>query len=635
MEQKLLDTLKEYWHYDSFRPMQREAIEEVLSGRDTLVLMPTGGGKSIIYQLPTLVREGLCIVVTPLIALMKDQVDALRRRGIPAVAIHSGYTHHQIDIALDNCLFGDIKFLYIAPERLASESFRLRVDRMNVSLIAVDEAHCISQWGYDFRPAYLRIKELRALLPDTPIIALTASATPAVAEDIMKQLNFAEPNMLQSSFLRPNLSYSVRRTSDKNYWLQRIVNNVQGCGIVYVRKRETAEELAKLLVEQGHSATFYHGGLSSMERSIRQDDWVTNKIRIMVATNAFGMGIDKQDVRFVLHYTMSDSLESYYQEAGRAGRDGKRSYAVILLDSIDDFRIRNVLEMEFPQLSVVRSVYNELGSYLGVAIGDGKGHSFVFNIYEFCSRVRLPLYTVHSVLKLLQLNGYITLIDEGDHPARAMFTVTRDDLYNLQSLSDAENEILLAILRMYPGIFSSFRPISKMDIADWSKQSHEAVSEFLKRLWRANIMRYIPTNNDPMIIFEEERLPARDLYISPATYSLRKSQTLKRFEAVIQYANEEEMCRSQIIEKYFCDKVSEPCGICDNCLARRRREKTLEVNTQPYKELIVNLLADNAMTTKELVSKIHGNSSTILKALQELVDEKIVLNEEITVKLIK
>ena len=342
MEQKLLDTLKKYWQYDSFRPMQREAIESVLSGRDTLVLMPTGGGKSIIYQLPALASEGLCIVVTPLIALMKDQVDALRRRGIPAVAVHSGLSSRQIDIALDNCVYGDVKFLYVAPERLSSEMFRLRVDRMNVSLLAVDEAHCISQWGYDFRPSYLRIKELRRFLPDTPILALTASATPQVAKDIMEQLEFAEPNVLQSSFLRPNLSYSVRQTDDKEGQLMRIINNVPGCGIVYVRMRNTAERVANYLIEQGESASFYHGGLPTTERSMRQDEWVSGKTRIMVATNAFGMGIDKRDVRFVVHYTMSDSLESYYQEAGRAGRDGERSYAVILMSSDDNNRILDI-----------------------------------------------------------------------------------------------------------------------------------------------------------------------------------------------------------------------------------------------------------------------------------------------------
>ena len=618
MEQKLLDTLKQYWHYDSFRPMQREAMESVLSGRDTLVLMPTGGGKSIIYQLPTLVSDGLCIVVTPLIALMKDQVDRLRRMGIAAVAVHSGLSARQIDIALDNCVYGDVKFLYVAPERLSSEMFRLRVDRMNVSLLAVDEAHCISQWGYDFRPSYLRIKELRRLIPNTPILALTASATPRVAEDIMKQLAFEKPNILQTSFLRPNLSYSVRQTDDKEGQLMRIINNVPGCGIVYVRMRSTAERVANYLIEQGESASFYHGGLPNAERSMRQDEWVIGKTRIMVATNAFGMGIDKRDVRFVVHYSMSDSLESYYQEAGRAGRDGERSYAVILMASDDNKRILDIFEKEFPDIQLIQSVYHELCSYLGVAIGDGREASFVFNIYDFCRRTKLPIVTVHNIIKLLNLNGYMTLIEDSEHPARLMFTVTRDELYNVKMQSEKEEDILRAILRLYTGVFSEFRPIDEMEIASASKHSPQDVHDFLKRMWRANIIRYIPTNHDPLIFFDEERLPARDVYIAPATYSHRKNLMLERFNHLLHYANEESECRSRIIEKYFCNKTSEPCGICDNCLARKKREKSLSTN---YKEQILSLLANEPMTVKGIIAQIKGNEQSIIDTIRQLTDD--------------
>ncbi len=618
MEQKLLEALKKYWHYDSFRPMQREAMESVLSGRDTLVLMPTGGGKSIIYQLPTLISDGLCIVVTPLIALMKDQVDRLRRMGISAVAVHSGLSSRQIDIALDNCIYGDVKFLYVAPERLSSEMFRLRVDRMNVTLLAVDEAHCISQWGYDFRPSYLRIKELRRVLPDTPILALTASATPQVAKDIMEQLSFAEPNILQTSFLRPNLSYSVRETDDKDGQLLRIINNVPGCGIVYVRMRNTAERVANFLVEQGYSASFYHGGLPNAERSIRQDEWVSGKTRIMVATNAFGMGIDKRDVRFVVHYTMSDSLESYYQEAGRAGRDGERSYAVILMASDDNNRIIDLFEKEFPDIQLIQSVYHELCSYLGIAIGDGKEASFVFNIYDFCRHIKLPIVTVHNIIKLLQLNGYMTLIEDSEHPARLMFMVTRDELYNVKMQSEKEEDILRAILRLYTGVFNEFRPIDEMEIATQSKLSPQEVHDFLKRMWRANIIRYIPTNHDPLIFLDEERLPARDVYISPATYSHRKKLMLERFNHLLHYANEEQECRSRIIEQYFCDKMSEPCGICDNCLARKKREKS---NSANYREQILCLLANEPMTIKELIAQIKGNEQNIIETVRQLTEQ--------------
>ena len=625
MEQKLLDTLKKYWQYDSFRPMQREAIESVMSGRDTLVLMPTGGGKSIIYQLPTLAGDGLCIVVTPLIALMKDQVDALRRRGIPAVAVHSGLSSRQIDIALDNCVYGDVKFLYVAPERLSSEMFRLRVDRMNVSLLAVDEAHCISQWGYDFRPSYLRIKELRRFMPDTPVLALTASATPRVAEDIMKQLDFAEPNILQSSFVRPNFSYSVRQTDDKEGQLMRIINNVPGCGIVYVRMRSTAERVANYLIEQGESASFYHGGLPNAERSIRQDEWVSGKTRIMVATNAFGMGIDKRDVRFVVHYTMSDSLESYYQEAGRAGRDGNRSYAVILMSSDDNNRILDIFEKEFPDIQLIQSVYHELCSYLGVAIGDGKEASFVFNIYDFCRHIKQPIVTVHNIIKLLQLNGYMTLVEDCEHPARMMFMVTRDELYNIKMQSEKEEEILRTILRLYTGIFNEFRPIDEMEIAASSKHSHEEVHDFLKRMWRANVIRYIPTNHDPLIFLDEERLPAKDVYIAPATYSHRKSLMLERFNHLLHYANEEQECRSRIIEQYFCDKMSEPCGICDNCLARKKREKS---NAPNYEQQILSLLTAEPMTIKELIAKIKGNEQTLIDTIRSLTERGVISAEE-------
>ena len=618
MEQKLLDTLKKYWHYDSFRPMQHEAIESILSGRDTLVLMPTGGGKSIIYQLPTLASDGLCIVVTPLIALMKDQVDSLRKRGISAVAIHSGMTPRQIDIALDNCIYGDVKFLYVAPERLSSEMFRLRVDRMNVTLLAVDEAHCISQWGYDFRPSYLRIADLRRYMPETPVLALTASATPRVAKDIMERLNFAEANVLQASFLRPNLSYSVRHTEDKEGQLMRIINNVPGCGIVYVRMRKTAEQVAQFLTEQGCSASFYHGGLPNAERTMRQDEWVNGKTRIMVATNAFGMGIDKRDVRFVVHYTMSDSLESYYQEAGRAGRDGERSYAVILMSATDNDRIINTFEKEFPNIELIRSIYHDLCSYLGVAIGDGKEASFVFNIFDFCKRYKQPLATVMSAIKLLQLNGYMTLVEDCEHPARLMFMISRDELYNIKMQNEKEEDILRSILRLYTGIFSDFRPIDEMEIAAFSKHSHEEVHALLKHLWRSNIIRYIPTNHDPLIFLDEERLPSRDVYIAPETYSHRKSLMLERFNHLLHYANEEQECRSRIIEKYFCDKMSEPCGICDNCLARKRREKS--ASAPSFDEQILALLSTEPMTIKELIAQIKGNEQNIIDIIRQLTE---------------
>ena len=411
--------------------MQREIIESVLRGEDTLALMPTGGGKSLTYQVSALAMEGLCIVVTPLIALMKDQVDQLKRRGISAVAVHSGIDPRRIEIALDNCTYGDVKMLYIAPERLATEAFRVRLRRMNISLIAVDEAHCISQWGYDFRPSYLQIAEIREYAPKAPILALTASATELVARDIMRHLRFERKNTLRSSFARPNLSYVVREVEDKYYHLMRVINNVPGSGIIYMRTREGTEQLAERLQQDGISANYYHAGLPAMERALRQDDWREDRTRIMVATNAFGMGIDKADVRFVIHYAMCDSLEAYYQEAGRAGRDGKRSYAVLLATQEDSERIAKLFKAEFPPIADIKRIYELVCNYLQIAIGDGGGGSFPFNIYDFCHTVRLSSSNVVNALKILEQNKLMTLIDEQDHPAKLMFTCSRDALYKL------------------------------------------------------------------------------------------------------------------------------------------------------------------------------------------------------------
>ncbi|WP_418982862.1 RecQ family ATP-dependent DNA helicase [Alistipes sp.] len=570
---KIYEVLKRYWGFEEFRPVQERIIRSVLDGRDTLALMPTGGGKSLTYQVPTLVREGLCIVVTPLISLMKDQVDRLRTHRIPAVAIHSGLSPRQIDIALDNCVYGDVKFLYVAPERLASEAFRLRVVRMNVTLLAVDEAHCISQWGYDFRPAYLRIAELREKLPGVPVLALTASATRLVAEDIMRHLRFAEEHLLRSSFARPNLSYSVRHTDDKEGQLLRLVRNVAGSGIVYVRTREATEQVADLLRWEGVTAAAYHAGLGHAERSARQEEWLQGKVRVMVATNAFGMGIDKPDVRFVVHYAMCDSLESYYQEAGRAGRDGARAYALLLVAADDSERIARRFEQEFPPLEQVKEIYERVCSYLQVGIGDGAGASMLFNVHDFCAREHLWSGTVLSALKLLQQNGYLTLTDAQDNPARVMFCVSRDDLYKLRVKRDELDHFIRTLLRLYDGVFTDFRPIDEGELATWSGYTVDRVRELLKRLWQLRVIRYIPSNRSPILFFDEERLPRADLYIAPETYARRQELMRERFERMIAYAANGERCRSVVLEEYFGGAEGEPCGVCDICLARRKAEK--------------------------------------------------------------
>jgi len=564
--------LKRYWGFDAFRPVQEQIIRSVLEGRDTLALMPTGGGKSLTYQVPTMAREGLCIVVTPLIALMKDQVDRLRARGIPAAAIHAGLSPRQLDIALDNCVYGDVKFLYVAPERLVSEAFRLRVVQMHVSLLAVDEAHCISQWGYDFRPSYLRIAELRERLPGVPVLALTASATALVAEDIVHRLRFDEPRILRSSFARPNLSYSVRRTDDKNGQLLRLVHNVPGSGIVYVRTREATEQIAELLRGEGIAAAAYHGGLGYAERSFRQEEWIAGKTRVMVATNAFGMGVDKPDVRFVVHYAMCDSLENYYQEAGRAGRDGARAYALLLVASDDEARIVRRFEQEFPPLERVKEIYEQICSYLRIGIGEGADASFLFNIHDFCARTHLYAGTVRNALKLLQQNGYMTLTDAQDNPARIRFCVSRDDLYKVRLRRNEIDHFIRTLLRLYNGVFTDFRPIDEREIATWSGYTVDRVKELLKTLWQLRLIRYIPSNRSPILFMNEERLPRADLYIAPETYKRRKELMHERFEQMLSYAANEEECRSAIFERYFGGTAMQaaPCGICDICLARKR-----------------------------------------------------------------
>ena len=632
-ETLLHSTLEKFWGYKEFRPGQEQIIHSIMSGCDTLALMPTGGGKSLTYQVPTLAQEGLCIIITPLIALMKDQVDRLKRLGIPAVAIHSGLSFKQIDIALDNCVYGDVKFLYVAPERLATEAFRLRVQRMNVSLLAVDEAHCISQWGYDFRPSYLRIAEIRKLIPNTPVLALTASATDLVAKDIMSHLGFEKPNIIRSSFARPNLSYAVRHTDDKNEQLLRIINNVQGSGIVYMRSREGCEQLCELLRNQGISASYYHAGLPHAERAMRQEEWTSGRTRIMVATNAFGMGIDKADVRVVVHYTMSDSLESYYQEAGRAGRDGKRSYAVLLVASDDKSKITKRFEQEFPSLETIKSVYEKVCDFVQMAVGDGLYASMPLNLHEFCRREKIYIGTVMAVMDLLEQNGYMTLTEEMENPAKVMFCVSRDDLYKIRVDRIDLDHIIRTILRLYNGIFTEFRAIDERQIAAISGYTEEKVKELLKRMWQMRIIRYIPANSSPMLFFNEERLPTNDLYIAPETYHHRKELMQERFENMVSYSMQQTECRSVVIQRYFGDQEATPCGVCDICLEQRRRRKSSQTNIA---DTIIHLLGKEPLTTREICREIKAEPELIASVIEQMQREgkisatisgKLIINE--------
>lgn len=621
MSTDYLSILRRYWGYDTFRPLQQQAIESVGAGKDTLVLMPTGGGKSIVFQVPALATDGVCVVITPLVSLMKDQVDQLRRRHILAEAIHGGLSPRDIDRLLDNCIYGDVKFLYISPERIDSELFRTRYARMRVSLLTVDEAHCISQWGYDFRPSYLHIARLRALQPDVPVLALTASATPEVCQDIMTQLRFRSQNLLRMSFARPNLCYLVRHTEDKREHLLRILNNVPGSGIVYVRTREKTETIAAFLRQNDLSAESYHGGMDYRTRTLRQDNWTRGNTRIMVATNAFGMGIDKPDVRVVVHYDPCDSLESYYQEAGRAGRDGARSYAVMLLSQEDTSRAGQRLALDFPPLETIRHIYEGIFNYLQIAIGDGKGQAWSLNLYELCSRLKVFMPTLLNALKILQQNGYLVFADDVDNPPRVRFIVQRDELYRTRVERKELDHLITVLLRQYSGLFSDFRPIDEQELAHLSGYTTEHVRELLKQLWQLHLIKYIPGNRSPMLMLSEERLPITDLHISPESYTLRKETARKRLESLLQYGENSTRCRSTFIQSYFGEEHPQDCGLCDICRERRKQQRQQRPEaSHPLDEQILHRLEAGPIDLKSLASGISGEIGSVLDRVTHLLE---------------
>jgi ATP-dependent DNA helicase RecQ len=617
--------LKKYWGYDDFRPVQEQVIRRVSGGGDTLVLMPTGGGKSITYQLPALAQKGICIVITPLIALMKDQTDNLRRRGIRAVSLFTGMTPRQIDITLDNCVYGDVKFLYISPERIDSDLFRARFAKMNVSLIAVDEAHCISQWGYDFRPAYLKIARLRALQPDAPVLALTASATPPVVADIFEKLEFREKILFQASFGRKNLSYVVRQTENKPEQLLRIIRQVGGSGIVYARTRERTEKIAEFLRENGISADFYHGGLAGLMRSVKQDQWLQGELQVMAATNAFGMGIDKPDVRFVVHADLCDSPEAYYQEAGRAGRDERPAYAALLLSQQDKLAARKRVGLEFPPVETIRQIYAAVCNDCQIPVGAGRGAAFDFNVYEFCRKYRYFIPTVINALKILQLNGYLMLTDESDRSARAMFTVGRDDLYQIQVGHEDLDFFIRILLRTCTGIFSDFVAVDESEISALSGYPADKVRELFKRLWQMRILKYIPGSRSPLIVFLDERLPDENLRISPESYRIRKEVAEERLKAVIEYAENTTECRSLLLRRYFGEKTSETCGKCDVCRSRRKEESGHRAVSSSLRERILERLGGmEKITLHNLVSGLQGELSVVLEEIRTMTAEGLL-----------
>ncbi|MBQ0122207.1 MAG: RecQ family ATP-dependent DNA helicase [Bacteroidales bacterium] len=565
------ETLRKYWGYDSFRPGQEEIISSVLEGRDTLAILPTGGGKSICFQVPALMKEGICIVVSPLIALMKDQVQNLGRRGIQALAVYSGMTHREIDIALDNAVYGDYKFLYLSPERLRTRLFRARLEKMNVSYLVIDEAHCISQWGYDFRPDYLEIAQVRALLPsDVPVIALTATATPVVAQDIMDKLGFRERRLIQGDFARPNLSYVVRRAEDKMGQLLKICSGISGSGVVYVSKRKNAENLAALLCAHGISAEGYHAGMGRLDRSQIQDRWKNGETRVIVSTNAFGMGIDKPDVRFVCHFDVPDSLEGYFQEAGRAGRDGRRAYAVLLWNSSDIRSLKQKVHTSFPPLDYIRDIYQKVFNFLGYAYEEGAGASVKFSLEDFAKHFKLNTTQAYYAIRYIEMSGYWTLTETLSIPAKIQFTVSRDDLYRIQLGSPEMDSFVKVLLRLYPGLFTEYVPIDIEKIAKSGQYATEAVAGKLVALSRKQLIKYIPAINSPMLNINNERLYDKNLRLPESEYKERLGRRLEHVESIIDYISSEKGCRSEYLLRYFGQEQTSPCGTCDLCIQKNK-----------------------------------------------------------------
>ena len=588
------EILKQYWGYDDFRGIQREIIESIGSGHDTLGLMPTGGGKSITFQVPALCQDGTCIVITPLIALMKDQVDHLRRRGIRAAAIYSGLTREEIVITLENCIFGDIRILYVSPERLASDLFQTKLRHMRVSFITVDEAHCISQWGYDFRPSYLQIAQIRKLVPNAPVLALTATATPAVVQDIQQKLSQKDTNfnVFRMSFERKDLAYVVRHAPDKREQLIHILESVKGSAIVYARSRRRTKEYAELLTEAGISATFYHAGLDSAVKDERQRGWQQDKIRVMVATNAFGMGIDKPDVRLVIHIDCPDSIEAYFQEAGRAGRDGRKAYAVLLYNDADQRKLEKRIADTFPEKDYIRKVYEHLAYFYQVGVGSGYNHIFEFNIDQFCHTFRHFPIQADAALKILDRAGYIEYTEEQDNQARVMFTIGRDDLYRLENTSPNEEKVITAMLRNYGGLFTDYNFIDESFIAQQTQLEPQQVYMTLKGLSQRHILHFIPQKKTPYIRYTQRREDMEHVQIPPSVYEERKAQFEERIHAMINYAKDDAVCRSRQLLRYFGEESDHDCHQCDVCLSHRSEGLVSEPRMNEAMERILALLDD-------------------------------------------
>ncbi len=622
-DDKYIRILKEHWGYSNFRGIQRDIIESIVTGHDTLGLMPTGGGKSITFQVPALAQEGVCIVVTPLIALMKDQVSHLKEKGIQAEAIFSGLARGEIIKILENAVFGAVKLLYVSPERLSSDIFLAKLHHMKVSFITVDEAHCISQWGYDFRPSYLRIAELRSIKPDTPVLALTATATQRVMDDIMTQLQFRNGHVFRMSFRRENLAYVVREAMDKYAEMLHILQSVKGCAIVYVRSRARCKAVATWLEEHGVSATFYHAGLEPAVKDDRQAMWQSDKKRVMAATNAFGMGIDKSDVRLVIHIDCPDSIEAYFQEAGRAGRDGRKAYAILLWNSSDQAKLLRRIQSTFPPKEFVRDVYDHLAYYFEIGIGSGGGHTFTFDIEKFCFIYHYYPLQVASALNILQNAGYIEYNTDPDARARVRFLLGRDELYRLYETTPDEDAVISAMLRCYGGLFSDYRYIEEALIAQVAGISQQQVYLTLKNLSHKHILHFIPQRKMPFISYAQDRVDGEEVALPPNVYDTRKEQYTQRVNAMLAYATNNHVCRSRQLLRYFDEIDTSDCGICDVCINQKSPNNAAK-DFDKAKQAILNLLDDHKRHHVSELYSISMSHQTVGEALEYLVHEELI-----------
>jgi len=615
------ETLARYWGFTSFRPLQEDIIDAVVSGNDVIGLLPTGGGKSVTYQVPPVATEGLCLVITPLIALMKDQVTRLKSMNIKAMAIHSGLTREEVEISLDNCLYGDYRLLYVSPERLQTPLFRARLPRFNFTLVAVDEAHCISQWGYDFRPSYLHIAEIRDILGDkVPFLALTATATPRVVKDIISRLKLKSPRILQTSFRRPNITYVVREVEDKSAYVLRSLMKEKGSGIIYVNSRKRSKEVAEMLVANDIRADFYHAGLPQEMRDRKQIAWSTGEVRVIVATNAFGMGIDKADVRFVIHWDCPDSVEAYYQESGRAGRDGQPSFAVLLWSQDEKRRLADSVRLKFPPVEKIKDVYEAIGNFYQLPVGSGKNSVHDFDLWKFVIAFRFSVTEPYNSLNFLQKEGYLEFTDEINNPSRIHFVVSRDDLYKFQVANEEYDRFIKLLLRTYSGMFSEFVPINEETLAVRSGMTREAIYQYLLRLTSQGIIHFIPGKKSPLVIFTEERLDRSHLVISPDLYLKVKENYIERVAKVTEYAENKTRCRSAFLTGYFGEENGR-CGLCDTCQERN------ELDLSKYEfDLIIDkikeLIGESSMRPEELASAMEFPPEKSARVIRWLLDHE-------------